>query len=217
MDVAGIKLLLAFIFLAASCVAFFSMLHVLGAPHTPRLRILRLTHRISGGGAVILFVVLAVMCVAGPLRGEGALSPVAALHLTFAALFIPLILMKVLIVERYPELRNRLFGVSTMLFAVVFVLFFTSGLQYMARGGAPGAPMPAKDSAENLSAENLSLGKDLFVMKCAKCHRLDRALSARKTPEEWRRTVAAMREKDPAWMGESEAERIADFLISMES
>ena len=217
MDVVSTKLLLSLVFLATACVAFFSMLHVLGAPHTPRLKVLRLTHRISGAVAVVIFVVLAVMCIGGPLRGNGVLAAGSAMHLTFAALFIPLILMKILIVERYPELRSRLYGVGTMLFAVVFVLFFTSTLQHMAGGKAPGTPMPAAAEAENLSIENLALGKDLFVIKCAKCHRLDRALSARKTPEEWSETIATMRQKDPTWMGESEADRIANFLISMGS
>jgi len=220
MDVVSTKLLLSLVFLAAACVAFFSMLHVLGAPHTPRLRVLRITHRISGGVAVILFIVLAIMCIVGPLRGRGVVGARSALHLTFAALFIPLILMKILIVERYPELRSRLFGVGTMLFAVVFVLFFTSTLEHMAGGGAPGltgTPMPAAGPAADLSVEDLALGKDLFVIKCAKCHRLDRALSARKTPGEWRRTIATMRQKDPTWMGESETERISNFLISMGS
>ena len=93
-----------------------------------------------------------------------------------------------------------------------FVLFFASSVPHMAGGKAPDALVRATDSAENLS-----LGKDLFIIKCAKCHRLDRALSARKTPEEWHRTISTMREKDPTWMGESEAGRIADFLISMGS
>ena len=217
MDVVSTKLLLSLVFLATACVAFFSMLHVLGAPHTPRLKVLRLTHRISGAVAVVIFVVLAVMCIGGPLRGNGVLPARSVMHLTFAALFIPLILMKILIVERYPELRSRLYGVGTMLFAVVFVLFFTSTLQHMAGGKAPETPMPAAGPAENLSIENLALGKDLFVIKCAKCHRLDRALSARKTPEEWSETIATMRQKDPTWMGESEADRIANFLISMGS
>ncbi|MGD8628323.1 MAG: cytochrome c, partial [bacterium] len=207
--------LLSLVFLATACVAFFTMLHVLGAPHTPRLKILRITHRISGGVAVILFIVLAIMCIGGPLRHRGVIDARSAMHLTFAALFIPLILMKTLIVERYPELRSRLFGIGTMLFAVVFVLFFTSTLERMAGGSEPYASMPEAGPAENLSVENLALGKDLFVIKCAKCHRLDRALSARKAPEEWKKTIATMRQKDPTWMGESEAERIADFLISM--
>jgi hypothetical protein len=209
MDVIETKLLLAFVFLATACVAFFSMLHVMGAPHTPRSRTLRLVHRICGGISVGLFVVLAIMCVGGPLRGTGIRSTAGALHLTFAALFIPLILMKVLIVERYPELRNRLFGIGTMLFAVVFVLFFASTVPRLAGGGRPEPPGEAPEAADHLS-----LGRDLFVIKCAKCHRLDRALSARKTPEEWRLVIAEMREKDPTWMGESEAERIGDFLIS---
>jgi hypothetical protein len=215
MDAVSPKLLLSLVFLAAACVAFFTMVHVMGAPHSPRLKVLRITHRISGGIAVILFVVLAIMCIGGPLRGRGVVDARAAMHLTFAALFIPLILMKVLIVERYPELRSRLFGVGTMLFAVVFVLFFTSTLEHMAGGGGPGPRGGSAGPAEDLTIENLALGKDLFVIKCAKCHRLDRALAARKTPEEWTATIATMRQKDPTWMGESEAERIATFLISM--
>lgn len=210
MDVVEIQLLLAFLFLAASSVAFFTMLHVLGAPHTPRSGVLRLIHRISGWTAVVLFIILGVMCVVGPLRSAGALTAGSAMHLTFAALFIPLILMKILIVERYPELRNRLFGISTMLYAIVFVLFFTSSLPRMAGSGSPETPAPKPEVSESLA-----LGRDLFVIKCSKCHRLDRALSARKSPEEWRQTVATMRDKDPTWMGETEAERIADFLISL--
>lgn len=210
MAIVGIKFVLSTLFLALACVAFFSMLHLLGTPNAPRAKLLRIVHRVSGGLAVTLYVVLSVMCVAA-LGGEGAgLSPTATVHLTFAAIFIPMILMKIVITEKYPELRNRLFGISTVIFGVVFVLFFTSTFSHFTTPQESAGP----EGGARTSVD-LALGKDLFVVKCAKCHRLDKALSAALTPQEWRETVEHMRLKDPSWMSETEAAKIADFLVSL--
>jgi succinate dehydrogenase/fumarate reductase cytochrome b subunit len=211
MAIIGVKVLLGILFLAFSCLAFLSMLHLLGAPHTSYAKILRIVHRASGGVAVGLFIVTSVMCLAGQAATSVDLSPRQAIHLTFGAIFIPLILLKILIVEKYPELRNRLFAVGTVLFTVVFVIFFTSCLTYMAKA------QPAGTEGRGLTGEEISVGRDLFVVKCAKCHRLERPLSARKTPEEWAETVEAMRQKDLTWISESEAEKIVGFLTSIGS
>ncbi len=210
MVLTGVKFALSTLFLALACVAFFSMLHLLGTPNAPRAKLLRIIHRSSGGLAVTLYVVLSVMCITGlGLEGAG-LSPATAVHLTFASIFIPMILMKIVIVEKYPELRNRLFGVGTVLFAAVFVMFFTSVFAHVAE------PLEAEDSgAEARASVDLTLGKDLFVVKCAKCHRLDKALSAELTSNEWAEAVERMRQKDPSWMSESEASKITGFLVSL--
>ena len=205
-----LKILLGFPFIATACVAFLSMLHLLGAPHTAHAKTLRILHRISGWASVLLFLVLSAMCIGGfALKGSEPSARIA-IHLAFAALFVPLLVMKILIVEKYPELRNRLFTVGTVLFAIVFVLFFTSSLPHLIEiGEREGAePVPG-------AAQDVALGRDLFVIKCAKCHRLDRALSARKTPEEWQGIVTTMRRKDRTGMSESEAEEITRFLISI--
>jgi hypothetical protein len=207
MEVLSIKMLLAVLFLGFSCGAFFTMLHLLGAPHTPHARTLRIVHRTCGGIAAILYVITAVACITGAAQTGGELSPRAAFHLTFGALFVPFILLKIAIVEKYPELRNRLFTIGTVLFAVVFVIFFTSTAAYLARGGSGASVETA------LLSEDITLGRQLFVIKCAKCHRLDRPLSARKTPEEWAHTVDHMRQKDRTWLSETETEKITDFLI----
>jgi hypothetical protein len=203
------KGLLSVLFLATACVAYFTMLHLLGAPHTPHGRTLRIIHRLSGGISVALYIITSVACIAA-WRSGADLSPRTAIHLTFGALFIPFIVLKVVIVEKYPELRNRLFGIGTVLLAVVFVLFFTSVTTLMGRGEEP---RPGEELSAN--AEAISLGRDLFVVKCAKCHRLDRALSTRKTPDRWRQTVEQMRQKDMTWLSEHEADMIARFLISI--
>jgi hypothetical protein len=205
----GVKAILSTLFLASACVAFFTMLHLLGAPHTPHGKILRIIHRSTGAAAVALYVVTSIICIAA-LRGGQSLSPRMVMHMTFGVLFIPFVLIKVVIVEKYPELRNRLFTIGTVLFAAAFVIFFTSIATSVGPGGRPGPS--GTISAE---AEGISLGRDLFVVKCAKCHRLDRALSARKTSAEWRQTVEHMRRKDLTWFSEAEADRIAEFLISI--
>jgi mono/diheme cytochrome c family protein len=209
MFVVSIKFVLSTLFLALACAAFFSMLHLLGTPNAPRAKLLRIVHRSAGGLAVVLYVILSVTCVAALGRQGAGPSPTMAVHLAFASIFIPMILMKVVIVEKYPELRNRLFGVGTVLFAVVFVMFLTSALDQVAGPGEPDAGAEARASVD------LALGKDLFVVKCAKCHRLDKALSAQLTPHEWEETVERMRQKDTSWMSESEASKITRFLVSV--
>jgi hypothetical protein len=210
MLLAGIKFVLSTLFLVSACVAFFSMLHLLGTPNAPRAKLLRIIHRSSGALAVALYVILSAMCIAGLGREGAGLSPAIAVHLTFASIFIPMILMKIVIVEKYPELRNRLFSVGTVLFAVVFVMFFTSTFAHVTES------TEAEDAgAEARASVDLTLGKDLFVVKCAKCHRLDKAISAELASHEWEETVELMRQKDPSWMSESEAVKITGFLVSL--
>jgi hypothetical protein len=210
MAVAGTKVLLGVVFLGFSCAAFLTMLHLLGTPHTPHARVLRIVHRLTGGIAVALYVVISVICIAGAGQAGSGISPSIAIHVTFAALFIPFILAKVVIVEKYPELRNRLFAIGTVLFALVFVIFFASAMSSLVGTARRAETVPSPELGEAVS-----LGRELFVIKCAKCHRLDIPLSARKSPPEWRETVSTMRQKDRAWISALEAERITEFLVSL--
>jgi hypothetical protein len=207
MDLTWVNVFLGIVFLASACVAFLTMLHLLGAPHTPHAKALRIVHRVSGWATVVLYVIVAGICAARFPESDTGLSPRLAIHLTFGALFIPMILLKIIIVERYPELRNRLFTVGAVIFAIVFVLAFTSSMVRIVQGDELQVGKPAVTDYEEIS-----LGRDLFVVKCAKCHRLDRPLSARKTADEWAQTVESMRQKDLTWMSEADAEKIAGFL-----
>jgi hypothetical protein len=210
MSIAVVKVLLGLLFLGFSCLAFFSMLHLLGAPHTPYEKLLRITHRAAGAAAVVLFVLVSVMCLGSVIKEPRELPAGVVLHLTIAALFIPFILIKIVIVEKYPELRNRLFANGTVLFATAFLIVATSPFVYLARGGEAGSP-----EMSGRVAVDMAQAKDLFVVKCSKCHRLDRPLGVRKTPQEWRQTVNDMRQKDPTWISQADGERITEFLISI--
>lgn len=200
--------MLEILFLGFAGAAFFTMLHLLGTPTSPRAKLLRVIHRAGGGIAVLLYIVIAVLCIRDLRAGEG-LSSLMAVRFSFGSLFAPMILMKIVIVEKYPELRNKLFGIGTVVFTVVVVVFFTSVFSNLMEKDLPG---PA-DTETRMSLD-LGLAKDLFVVKCAKCHRLDRPLSARMTETEWQITVERMREKDPSWISESEAVKITSFLVS---
>jgi Ca2+/Na+ antiporter len=170
-----------------------------------------MVHRAAGGIAIILYIVVAVMCIVIDVRQAGDLSPRGAVHFLFSVLFIPFIVLKVLIIQKYPELRNRLLAIGSILFAVVFVIFATSSAFYLVRavGKVPGEITPRL-------GEDLSFEKELFVVKCSKCHRLDKPLSARRTSEQWQQTVETMRQKDVTWISPEEASRITRFLIVLE-
>ena len=209
MGLIDIRFLLDILFVVFASGAFFTMLHLLASPTTPQARLLRIIHRAAGGIAVGLFVIITLLCI-GYLRHGQGFTPVLAVRFAFGSLFVPMMLMKSVIVEKYPELRNRLFSIGTVVYAAVFVMFLASALSLVMRGSsAATAPGEARTSLD------LSLGKDLFVVKCAKCHRLDRALSASLSPAEWGTTVEHMRQKDPSWISESEADMITGFLVSL--
>jgi hypothetical protein len=211
MSIVGLKVLAGTLFFLLSGLAFVTMLHLLGAPSSPHAKALRIIHRAAGVIAVILYIAVAATCIALDLRRGGELTPRGSIHFMVAVAFIPLVVLKVLIVERYPELRNRLFGLGSIIFAVVFLIFATSAGFYLVRaiGTVPGEIQPRP-------GEDLSFEKELFVVKCSKCHRLDKALAVRKTPEQWQQTVEIMRQKDPTWMSVEEGTRITRFLISLE-
>jgi len=211
MSIISLRVLAGTLFFVFACIGFVAMLHLLGAPSSPHTKLLRIIHRAAGGVALILFIGTAVMCIVIDVRRGGDLSPRGSLHFMAATLFIPLVILKILILQRYPELRNRLFALGSILFAVVFLIFASSSGYYLVRavGSVPGEIQPR-------IGEDLSFEKELFVVKCSKCHRLDKTLAARKTPEQWQQTVETMRQKDPTWISPEEATRITRFLISLE-
>ncbi len=203
-----IHAVLGLIFLISSSVAYFTMLHLMGSDSTAKH--LRLLHRISGLVAVTLFIIISVICLISYRDSE--LLPRGAIHFASAALFIPLVIIKIVIVEKYPELRNRLLTFGTIVYSLVFLIFFTSSAYTLI--GFPHGKAPETTQLETKSLRrDLVLGKDLFISKCSKCHRLDIPLSASLTSGEWKATIKRMRQKDSSWISKLEAEQIADFLI----
>ena len=199
--------LLALLFVVFAAVSFFTMLHLMGSGHTRHARALRSVHRISELLAILVFAVVVIGEVIDLI--DSGFSARGGILLSLAAVLIPLFIVKNLISEKYPELRNRLISLGTTVLVIVFVFTAASAIFYYVEtreeaAGASGRAAPAVD---------LDRARELFVAKCSKCHRLDAALSESRSPEEWHATVEAMRQKDLTWIGSDEAGAIAEFLI----
>jgi len=182
--------------------AYFTMLHLLGSPHTPHGRSLRIIHRIAGSLGIVAYGAIMVR-VALSLRHDAEAAYLLVLVI-LASLMLPLLVAKIVIVEKYPELRNRLFTIGTVLLIFGFAIFVTA----LVGGRTSGRP-PAE------TGERLAVGRNLFATKCAKCHRLEKALIATKSVEEWRLTVTAMHNKDASWISKAEGDRIVEFLTAI--
>jgi hypothetical protein len=211
MSIVGVQVLIGTLFFLFAALDFVLMLHLLGVPGTTHAKGLRIVHKAVGVLVVALYIVVAAICIVVNVRQSGDLGPRGAVHFLFAVLFVPFVVLKVLIIERYPELRNRLLAIGTIIFAIVFVVFATSSAFYLVRAIGKGPSQIQSQLGEDFSAE-----KELFVTRCSKCHRLDKALSAKMTPEQWQQTVEVMRQKDVTWISPDEASKIARFLTALE-
>jgi len=69
-------------------------------------------------------------------------------------------------------------------------------------------------SAQEVDAEGKLVGRWDFLMKCGKCHSIERPMTRRKTPEQWRFTVKTMHGKSHDWLTEKQVEGIIYFLSS---
>lgn len=68
--------------------------------------------------------------------------------------------------------------------------------------------------AQEVDDEGKLKGKWPFIMKCGKCHSLERPLSKRKTAEQWRDTVKTMHQKSHGWIEDKQVDDIIYFLSS---
>jgi len=182
------------------------MLHLMGTSHTKHGRTLRTVHRLSELFAILVFAVIIADDITSLIRSGFSVRGV--ILLTLGAVLIPLLIVKNLISERYPELRNRLISIGTTVLVVIFVFSAASAMfhYFGTREGPGGAGEPAPEV-------DMAQARELFVTKCSKCHRLDTPLLDTHTREEWRAVVETMRAKDPAWISEEQAVAIVEFLV----
>jgi hypothetical protein len=68
--------------------------------------------------------------------------------------------------------------------------------------------------AQELDDEGKLIGKWQFIMKCGKCHSLERPMSKRKSPDEWQDTVRSMHKKAHGWIEAKQVKEIIHFLSS---
>lgn len=183
-------------------IAYMVMLHLTGS--SAGNKTLRVIHKTTGALAILFWAGIAVLAIRQGRQSQGVLSPTSTTILILSSLFLPILIAKVIIIEKYPELRNRLFTLGTILFAFGFSMFLIALL--------PHATGSGQALLEIAGESDFVMGRDLFVVKCSKCHRIESVLTAERSPEEWKRTIEAMAKKDVTWVSETEAARIHKFL-----
>jgi hypothetical protein len=91
---------------------------------------------------------------------------------------------------------NKFAGLA--IFAIMTLAIMTMNLSY----------------AQELDDEGKLIGKWQFVMKCGKCHSIERPLSKRKSQEEWELTVKTMHKRAHGWIEDKQVKEIVHFLSS---
>ena len=187
-----------------SAIAYLVMLYITGSSSAADSKTMRMIHRAMGALAVLFYALLIVLSIRQGRQSQGVLSSISMIVLVSASLFIPVLIAKIVIIERYPELRNRLFTLGTVLF--IF------GLSTSLVALLPKATGSGQELLEIAGESDFVMGRDLFVVKCSKCHRIESVLTAERSPEEWKKTIETMAKKDLTWISETEAARIHKFL-----
>ena len=156
-----LKLAISFLFIAVGTVAVLTMLYVMGRPEkkiSPGA--LRNTHRAMG---LIFAISLLVLAWIGSrfvgAMGDG-MSLRAVFHAVFAVGLVAVLLMKILIVKFYRELMRFVPTMGLIVFALAFVVFFTSAGFHFARELRPEPSAMIEEGKDTEAGEDADAGSE---------------------------------------------------------
>jgi mono/diheme cytochrome c family protein len=134
MSILQTKLVVSLFFIAAGTIAVLTMLYVMGRPEKKLSPgVLRTTHRVVGVIFVILLIVLAYIGARFTSAMGDGMPLRAVFHAVFAVSLVAVLLMKILIVKFYRELMRFVPTMGLIVFALAFVVFFTSAGYHFVR------------------------------------------------------------------------------------
>lgn len=191
MSIFFLKSLLSLVLFAVSIAGMFTMFEVFGRGSMRyNVEKLKKLHKTTGYAYVVLFIVIASLCLIASSRLRSELVPRSALHSVLALAIIVLFCLKVLFVRTYRQFygQAKVFGV--LIGIMTFVMVGVSGGYYLivtdfgrdarfdrgrpvslhdifGRKGEKGALAPFAVRAD---PESIRRGKGLFRAKCAVCH-----------------------------------------------
>ncbi|MSS70911.1 MAG: hypothetical protein EXS64_05420 [Candidatus Latescibacteria bacterium] len=132
----SISSLLGVLMLAFGAIAIGIMLEIQGGRVTDeaRQRRLKLIHRICGYCFVAIYLILLGTMVWRIAQFREDLSPRALVHAGFALAILPLLVIKILILRRYPRLFPNVFPMAVTVFCLSFVFIsLSAGYYYLSR------------------------------------------------------------------------------------
>ncbi|MEW5744959.1 MAG: cytochrome c [Nitrospirota bacterium] len=175
------KTILSIVLLALTGIAVFTMFEVFGRSEK-RYSVERLKriHRINGMAYLLLFLVIAGLCLYVIAATKAEPSVRASLHGVFALAVLVILLMKISFVELYKLFYNRAAAMGMTLVVLTVLVFGTSGGYYLliadfsrkepvvtSRDGGRAASSSFAVAADR---ESIERGKRLYKKRCASCH-----------------------------------------------
>jgi cytochrome c553 len=170
-----LKSILAAVFLAASVVAVFSMLAMMGKTEKKtNPKTLRFIHKTAGFVFFVLLLVLSYICLKYWAQAGDQISARATIHAILSFGLIAVFLVKIFIAQFYKQLLRLVPALGITVFCLAFVVTGISAGYYLLRSwSAVPAAQSEKDAFLSFSADNVEKGKALFGNKCAMCHNTD--------------------------------------------
>ncbi len=175
---------------------------------------LSVIHRICGYCFVAIYLILLTTMIWRIAGFREELSTRALLHAGFALAILPLLVIKILIIRRYPRLFPNVFPLAVTVFCLTFVFIsLTAGYYYLKAGVGIYFSLASVDPSKIRTEEERFLaGKNLLIHKCSTCHTLERTFVKFKTDAGWRKTVESMRKLNPD-ITPQQGDLISGYLI----
>ncbi|MFH1008864.1 MAG: DUF6529 family protein [Candidatus Latescibacterota bacterium] len=190
------------------------MLELRGNPRegTTHQRLTR-AHRILGYLFVALFFLMLFLMLRKAGSYQEEFSPRAILHIVFASILIPLLIIKILIVRRFRRLGTHLFALGIVIFVTAFALnSITAGYYFLHRSDIQYVALSEGDTLV-LDEE---MGRLLVSQKCGKCHTLERVFRSFKSEERWTQSVNRMAVIDAPNIRDFDAKQMIHYLVKQQ-
>ena len=216
----SVSSLLGVLMLVFGAVAIGIMLEIQGGRVTDeaRMRRLKRIHRLCGYGFVTIYLFLLGSMIWRIAQFREDLTPRALVHAGFALAIFPLLVIKILILRRYPKLFPNVFPMAVTVFCLSFVFIsLSAGYYYLKAGVGIYFSMASMETSKmRTEQERFIAGKNLLIYRCSTCHTLERTFIRFKTEDGWRQTVASMRQINPD-ITEQEGALIAEYLVKTQA
>lgn len=167
-------------------------------------------HKILGYLFISLFVIMLMFMIRKVAGLQEELTSRAVLHLSMALTLIPLIVIKVLVARRHPQLSAKLPLLGIAIFALSFTLTgITAGYYALHRSNLTYTTISAQDN----DVLDLELGKAIMNKKCSKCHSLERVYRAYKSEVGWTGTINKMAILDSPNITTFDVKQVLNYLV----
>ena len=172
-----------------------------------------MTHRVLGYLFLSLFVFILFFMIRKVSGFQEELTSRAVIHIVLALALIPLLLIKVLVVRRLPQLSAKLPLLGITIFVFSFGLTgITAGYYVLHRSNLTYTTLSAHDN----DVLDIELGKAVVNRKCSKCHSLERVYRAYKSDDGWAGTVNKMALLDSPNITSFDVKQALNYLVEQQ-